>query len=250
MKKIKSIIVDDEPGNIVTMQEILKEYCPEIDIAATASGVDEAYDVINAINPDLVFLDIEMPPGNAFDLLDRLEPVNFEIIFVTAFDNYAIKAFKYAALDYILKPVNIAEIKASVKRIANETIQQPVNARIGFLLDNMKSGNLSSQKIGFPTLDGYYFEKIEHIMYLRAEGCYTHVYIKGGKKEVVSRTLKEFDTILPEAMFCRIHNSYTVNMAYISKYIKGKGGNVILEDGTSIEVSARKKSNFMDRFLH
>lgn len=250
MKKIRSIIVDDEPGNIITMQEILKEYCPEIEIIGAASGIDEAYDVINETEPELVFLDIEMPPGNAFDLLDRLSPINFEIIFVTAFDDYAIKAFKYAALDYILKPVNIIEIQASVKRVASELSKQHVNSRIGFLLDNIKMGNQSAQKIGFPTMDGYYFEKIENIMYLHAEGSYTHVFIKGGKKEIVSRTLKEFDTILPEAMFCRIHNSYIVNMTYISKYIKGKGGSVVLEDGTSIEVSARKKNNFMDRFLH
>ena len=250
MKLIKSVIIDDEPGNIITLSTLLKDYCPEISVAGVAPDPLKGYELIQALNPDLVFLDIEMPYGNAFDLLDRLAPIKFEVIFITAFNGYAIKAFKYAALDYILKPVNISELKASVKRVVDRTEEKKVNTRVASLLNNLKPENNIAQKIGLRTGDGFFFEGIDNIMYIQAEGSYCNVCIKGRKKELVSKSLKEFEDILPESIFCRVHHSHIININFIKKYYKGRGGYVEMEDGAMVEISVRKKSDFFEKFMH
>lgn len=247
---MKSIIIDDEPGNIVTLTELLKEYCHDVEIAGSALNPVEGYELIKKTSPDVVFLDIEMPYGNAFDLLDKLMPVSFEIVFITAFNDYAIKAFKYAALDYLLKPVNITELKAAVEKVSERLEQKSVNTRLSSLLENIKPENVNLQKIGLTTNEGLYFENINDITHLEAEGSYTRVFIKGKKSILVSRNLKEYEDILPAIIFCRVHHSYIINLNYVKKYFKGRGGYVEMEDGTSIEVSARKKDEFFERFMH
>jgi two-component system LytT family response regulator len=249
-EKVRSVIIDDEPGNIITLEELLKAYCPGIAIVGTAPNPNAAAQLINEMQPELVFLDIEMPYGNAFDLLDKLAPVTFEVIFVTAFNDYAIKAFKYAALDYVLKPVNINELKTSVNRAIQRLEEKKVNTRINSLLTNLKTENQQLQKIGLSTSDGYRFENISNIMYLEADGSYTNVFIRGDKKEVVSKNLKEFEDILPESDFCRVHHSFIVNMNSIKKYFKGRGGYVEMENGVNIEIAVRKKEEFFSRFVH
>jgi two-component system, LytTR family, response regulator len=248
--RIGSIIVDDEPGNIITLQELLKAYCPGVLVEGTAQDPIQGYNLIQEVKPELVFLDIEMPYGNAFDLLDKLLPISFEVIFITAFNDYAIKAFKYAALDYLLKPVNIEELKAAVNRAEERLRHKNVNGRINLLLDNMRSESTGLQKIGLPTTEGLLFEDIDTITHLEADGSYTKVFINGGKPLLVSKNLKEYEDILPPALFCRVHHSHIVNLRYVKKYYKGRGGYIELQDGTSIEVSARKKDEFFDRFMH
>lgn len=250
MKKISCVIIDDEPGNIATLTELLNSYCPEITIEGTAPDSIKGYDIIKKTKPELVFLDIEMPYGNAFDLLDKLNPIDFEIVFVTAFNNYAIKAFKYAALDYILKPVNITELKDAVKKVSGHLENKNINSRIAMLLSNLKPENNNMQKIGLATVDGFHFEDINNIMYLIAKGNYVEVYIKDKKKEIASRKIKEFEEILPEATFCRVHHSYIININFVRKYYKGRGGYVEMEDGTNIEIAVRKKESFFDRFKY
>ena len=249
-QSIKCVIIDDEPGNVVTLTELLKEYCPEMQIVGSAPDIKQGYELLNATNPDLVFLDIEMPFGNAFDLLDMMAPVSFEVIFITAFDNYAIRAFKYAALDYLLKPVNIRELQDAVNKAVKKLEDKQINTRINSLLANMRPENQSAQKIGLPSTDGFYFEEVNNIMHLEAAGSYTHVYVKGKPKEVVSKNLKEFEDILPGSIFCRVHHSYIININFVKKYYKGRGGYVEMEDGTSIEISVRKKEDFFARFRH
>jgi two-component system, LytTR family, response regulator len=248
MELIKSIIVDDEPGNIITLTELLKEHSDVIQIIATAKDCNEAFDVITNYKPQLVFLDIEMPYGNAFDLLEKLMPINFEVIFITAFNNYAIKAFKYAAVDYILKPINIQELKEAISRVKNSILNKNINTEINHLLQNVNTVN--TQKIGFPTALGFQFEHPNNIMYLKAEGSYTYVYIKGKAKELISKNLKEMEAILPENIFCRVHNSSIINMSFIKKYYKGRGGYVEMEDGATIEIATRKKDIFFEKFKH
>jgi two-component system, LytTR family, response regulator len=249
MVTITSVIIDDEPGNVVTLSELLKEYCPEVVLAGSAPDPLKGYELVTAVQPQLVFLDIEMPYGTAFDLLDKLSPVNFEVIFITAFNNYAVKAFKYAALDYILKPVNIKELQAAVQRVMTRLQEKNINQRITNLLSNLKPENKGLQKIALPAGDGLYFEDVNNISHLSSEGNYTRVFIQGKKRELLSKSLKEYEDILPDTIFCRIHHSHIVNINYIKKYHKGRGGYVEMHDGSTIEVSSRKKNEFLERFM-
>jgi two-component system, LytTR family, response regulator len=248
MNQLVSVIVDDEPGNIVTLTELLNGYCEGVTIAGTADDPIKAQKLILEVNPDLVFLDIEMPYGNAFDLLDKLSPVTFEVIFITAFNDYAIKAIKYAALDYILKPVNIDELRGAVNKAVKRLEERTTNTRIASLISNFKEGGPS--RIGLPVSNGFQFENINDIMYIHAEGSYTEVFLKGKRKELVSKNLREFEDILPPNQFCRVHHSYIVNINYVGKYFKGRGGYVEMEDGATIGVSIRKRGDFFEKFTH
>jgi two-component system, LytTR family, response regulator len=249
MEKVQSVIIDDEPGNIVTLTELLREYCPEIEVCGTAPDPVAGEKLIRQAQPQLVFLDIEMPYGNAFDLLDALSPVNFEVIFITAFDNYAVKAFRYSALDYILKPVNIYDLKSAVQKITAGIMERRVNLRVSNLLSNMKPGTESVKKIALPASDGLYFEDLDNISHFTAEGNYTRVFIRGQKRQLVTKSLKDYEDILPDSLFCRIHHSFIININYVKKYHRGRGGYIEMQDGTTIEVSARKKAAFLERFI-
>ena len=247
MKKIKAIIVDDEQGNIITLTEMLSSYCPDVSLVGTANNITDGERLIYAETPDLVFLDIEMPFGNGFELLNRLMPITFEVVFITAFNNYAIKAFKYSVIDYLLKPVNIDELKSAVLKVRSKMESTNVTLRIDSLLSNLKTEKTGQKKIGITTEDGIIFEEIDNIMYLEAEGSYTTIFIKGGKIETTSRTLKDFEDMLPENIFFRVHNSSIININYIKKYYKGRGGYVEMDDNKKIEVSQRKKEEFLTK---
>jgi two-component system, LytTR family, response regulator len=249
MQTISAVIIDDEPGNIITLLELVKQYCPDVFIKGSAPDPVKGYELIKQLTPDLVFLDIEMPYGNAFDLLDKLAPVSFEVVFITAFNDYAIKAFKYAALDYLLKPVNINELKEAVNKVSKRLEERSVNTRISSLLGNLKTESTGIQKIALPTFDGCCFEDINNIMYLHAENNYTYIFCRGKTKLLVSKNLKEFEDILPPALFCRIHHSSIININFVKKYFKGRGGYVQMEDGTTVEISVRKKTDFFDKFI-
>ncbi len=250
MEKISAIIVDDEPGNIITLAGLLKKYCPVIELIGEAEDILQGEQLIRKEKPELVFLDIEMPYGNAFDLLEKMRPVEFNVIFVTAFDNYAIKAFKHAAIDYILKPVNIQELQAAVEKATKKMHAEGVNAKIESLLSNLPNGNSLNPKIALPTSHGLQFEALEDIIFFEAKANYTYVHLKDNSKYVVSRPLGEVESILSAAVFCRIHHSFIINMKYIKKYYKGRGGYVVMDDGTSIEVSVRRKEAFLQRFKY
>lgn len=245
--KINSIIIDDEPGNVITLQELLRLYCPDVCVIDTAADTVKGFERITRHDPDLVFLDIEMPYGNAFDLLDKLSPVKCEVIFITAFDNYAIKAFKYAALDYLLKPVNIEELKQAVVKAKKRLEEKTENIRIATLLNNLKSSGSANPKIGLATDIGFQLEEVQNILYLEASGSYTFVFTRENRKYTISKSLKEFEEILPDNIFCRIHHSYIINMSGIKKYNKGRGGIVEMENGICIDVAVRKKEQFLER---
>jgi two-component system LytT family response regulator len=245
---IQAIIIDDEPNNVEALQQLLVKYCPVVEVIGTANDVQTGQALIVNTDPDLVFLDIEMPYGNAFDMLNTLTPVSFEIIFVTAFDNYAINAIKYSALDYLLKPVNIRELQGAVQKAADRIKTKNINRKIENLLHNLNVPNFSYQKIALPTLEGFVFVNIKDLVWLEARGSYTCIYLDTRQKIIVSRTLKEFEDMLPEASFSRIHQSYIINHHFIRKYTRGRGGSIEMEDGTVIEVSMRKKDEFLGKF--
>ncbi len=245
---LKVLTVDDEPKNLRIIKELLKEYCPQVEHVGEADNIDTAYDRIKELQPGLVLLDIEMPHGNAFDLLDKIMPVNFEIVFVTAFDSYSLKAFKYSALDYLLKPVDIAELKAVVARAEVKAGQKNINEQLRYLMQNIKQPTGGLQKIAVPTFkDQLDFVDFQSILYCEASGAYTYIFTVDGQKLISSKSLKEYEDILPEDSFFRLHHSYLINLNKVKKYHKGRGGEVEMENGTFLEVATRRKDDFMKR---
>jgi two-component system LytT family response regulator len=245
---IRSVIVDDDNKNIRVLKGLIGEFCQEVQVVGEATGIEEAVKLVRASKPQLLFLDIEMPYGNGFQLLDRLMPLDFEIIFITAYDNYAIKAIRYCALDYLLKPVNITELLNAVQRVSEQLQSRETNQKLQLFVDSLKSRQNEMQKIAIPGMDGLNFVDMKDIIRCESEKNYTHVYLVSGKKITTTKTIGEFEIILPEGIFFRIHNSHLINLNCIKKYFKGRGGYVVMEDDTNIEVAARRKDDFLNRF--
>ena len=243
---IRALIVDDELKNIRILHGLLQTYCPQVHVVGEASGFHKALELIESSHPDLLFLDIEMPYGNAFDLLEKIMPVKFEIIFVTAFNDYALKAFRYSALDYLLKPVNIDELKAAVAKAEQKLDQKNVNLQLNNFINNFKKAEL--QKIALPLLDGLLFVPVPEITYLHAKGSYTDVHLHNGEIHTTARTIKDYEDMLSQDTFCRVHHAYLINVNHIKKYSRGRGGFIEMEDGAIIEVSVRRKDEFLARF--
>ena len=245
---MKTVIIDDEPNSVDSLKQLLEQYCPEVTVLGTADNANTGRSIITSLQPDLVFLDIEMPYGNAFEMLNSLGAAHFEIIFITAFNNYAIDAFRYSAMDYILKPVNIDELQHAVKKAAQQIELKTMSSRIDTLLHNLKTTQPAARRLALPTTQGFIFVNTEDILRLEASGNYTFLYLKTNEKMVVSRTLKEFEEMLDRRQFTRVHHSHIINHHYIKKYYRGRGGFVEMEDNTTIEVSIRKKDEFLSKF--
>jgi two-component system, LytTR family, response regulator len=245
---IRTVLIDDEPNNIDTLQQLLLRYCPVVEIVGKANSAQTGKEVIEATQPDLVFLDIEMPYGNAFDLLNSISPINFEIVFVTAFDNYAINAIKFSALDYLLKPVNIRDLQAAVQKASAQIDTKNIHKRIDTLFYNLYTPKSVFQRLALPTLDGLVFVNTEDCIRLEAKSNYTIIHFKNGSMVTISKTLKEFEDILSREQFSRIHHSHIINHFFVKKYHRGRGGYIEMEDGTTIEVSIRKRDEFLAKF--
>lgn len=246
---IRAILIDDEIDSVRMLQKLLQKYCPAVCVTGTADGVETGAELIRASRPDLVFLDIEMTHGNAFDLLNLLQPVTFQVIFVTAFDDHAVRAFKYSAVDYLLKPVNIGELCAAVERLSRRFAEKNVLERVNTLLGHLGGGDPGDQKIAIPTPEGFMFVYFRDIVHLEAKGAYTLFHLTNQENLVSSRTIKEFEDLLPESIFYRIHHSHIINLTKIKKYQKGRGGNVTMEDDSLLEVAIRRREEFMQRLI-
>jgi len=248
---IRTVIIDDEDKSIKVLQKLLKEYCPQITVVGTADGVETGSEMIMSTRPDLVFLDIEMVQGNAFDLLNQLHQASFrfQVIFVTAFDNYAIRAFKYSAVDYLLKPVNIRDLCAAVDRIVEKSQEKNVLERMTALLQNVSGVQQLDQKVGIPTVNGFIFITLRDIIRLEAKAGYTRIYLTDKGEVMTTRSIKEFEELLPEAFFYRIHSAHIINLNRIKKYQKGRGGYVIMEGDSTIEVASRRRDEFLQKLL-
>ncbi len=248
---IKTIIVDDVLNSQKVLQQILTEHCPQVQICGFAGSVLEAQRLILEQQPDLVLLDVEMPPNNGFELLEQFPNPNFEVIFTTAHDQYALRAIKFCALDYLLKPIDIQELKSAIDKTyakfqenkATNNSKQNYNQ----LIENLKSPNHQENKIALPTLDGLVFVKVNTILRCEADGSYTSIHLTNKKTIVATRKIKEFEQLLAEHNFFRVHRSHLINLNHIEKYYKGTGGYVVLSDGTAVDVARRKKEEFLER---
>lgn len=237
--RIRSIIVDDEKHGRENLSGILREHCPDVLIAGEAGSVEGAIDLINELNPDLVFLDIEMPRANGFNLLERFDAPDFEVIFVTAFDNYAIKAIRFSAVDYILKPINYKELKSAVDKVRTRFQRREENKRIHELFRNLQQPE--NPRIGLPVADRIEFVGIRDIIHCKGEGNYTHIYFENNKHLLVAKTLVEFEELLQEYSFIRTHKSHLVNLRHVSAYLKIDGGSLRLSNGDIVAISRRRK---------
>jgi two-component system, LytTR family, response regulator len=242
---IQAIIVDDEPGNVDVLKKMIAGFCEGVEVAATAASVDEGISVIKEKKPDIVFLDIEMPGKNAFDLIDHLTPVGFEIIFVTAFEHYALKAFRYSAIDYLLKPVNIGELRAAIEKAKKRIKERNFQERLDNFFNIEKK---KETKIAVQLKNGYNFINYNDIVCCSSEGAYTVIFLVTGNKLLSSNNLKHFADLLPEDIFCRIHNSHLVNLRHAVSYSKGRSGTLVMINKITLEVSQRKKDELLSRF--
>jgi len=241
---LQTLIVDDEKRGRELLKMILTTNCPDIKLIGEASNIKEAHQLILQHEPDLVLLDIEMPGGTGFDLLSKFDEVNFDVIFITAFDKYAIKAIKFSAMDYILKPVDEEELVKAIKRAEENYNRKNNKERVGNPISNTQK-SVPHQKIGLTSGEGLEFIEIKNILRCEADGKYTSVFLTNGKKLLVSKNLKEFEELLTEYNFFRIHHSHLVNLDFIKKYQSGRGGYVVMSDGSTITVSQRKKDDFL-----
>jgi two-component system LytT family response regulator len=245
---LKGVIIDDELKSRESLQILLQDFCEDIEVCALCQNVSEGVAAINTCKPDVVFLDIQMQRETGFDLLSRFEKIDFELIFTTAHSEFAIKAFKFSAIDYLLKPIDITELQAALEKVRKKK-NHGISERLEQLIHNLKPAATQKYKLALPTGDGLVFVKIDEILYCEAEGNYTQIHLVNGTKHLVSRTLKEYDDMLTDQDFFRIHNSYLINLNMIKNYVRGEGGYVVMSNGKSLDVSRRKKESFLSK-LH
>lgn len=245
---IRCVIVDDENNCIEMLEWLLKTYCPQVTIDAMCSSAEQGLEAINRHKPDVVFLDIEMPRMNGFDMLEQFDKLNFDVVFTTAYDKFAIKAFRYSALNYLLKPIDPDDLKETIRRL-EEKQSIPTREQIDLLLQNVKNVSKNTiPRIALTTNDGMIFVSTQDIVYCEAESNYTNIVLAGGKKIMVSKVLKDIDEALAGPDFFRVHNSFLINLNHIKKFVRGEGGYVVMDDNATISISRSRRQEFMELF--
>lgn len=244
MEKLKAILVDDELSSLQNLKQKLIEFCPDVQITATAQTPEEAILLIQQHRPDVIFLDIEMPRMNGFRMLDELGDYDFEIIFTTAYNHYAVDAIRISAFDYLMKPVSIGELQSAVSRLAEQRWGKTKD-KLDILKNSLSISKTQEEKIAIPTGEGLEFIPIKTIMHIESSSNYCKLFFTNGKSLLVTKLLKDFEDMLTPYNFFRVHNSHLINLSYIKKYIRGEGGQVVMEDGTVLDVARRKKEEFL-----
>src|SRR6056297_2850517 len=241
-----SVIIDDENKSRETLNKIIERYFSDkISVVYLADSVKEGVFAINKYDPKLVFLDIEMPEENGFKLFDYFDYYSFEVVFTTAYKQYAIDAIKYSALDYLLKPINYIDLKDVLKRLDEKQKKITPQSQIDTFLSNINTDSKEFNKIALPTMDGFQLERINNIIYCQAEENYTKIFTTRGESIIVTKTLKSVEELLPESIFFRIHKSYLVNLNYIKSYSKSNRYKVTLENGVKLDVATRRNEDFV-----
>ena len=243
--RLRTIIIDDEPDAVNFIQSIIREYCPSLEVVNTASNAMDGIRVIRENHPDLILLDVEMPHGSGFDLLSQFPDKTFDVIFITAFNHYAIRAIKFSAVDYILKPININEFILAIEKVTDKRLhsQQP-NRNLETLLENLNSPVPS--RLALPTLEGMEYINPHEIIRVEADRSYSWFFLLDGRKLLVSSNLKEYQDILSDRTFFRVHNSHLINLEHVKKFIRGDGGAIEMIDGSQVPISRTRKDIFLE----
>lgn len=242
----KVIIVEDELHAREFLKNIISTYCTNLEIAAMASSVEEGVVAIRTHQPDIIFLDIEMQTGTGFDLLQQFPQPSFDVIFTTAYDHYAIRAIKFSAVDYLLKPIDIEELQQAVEKVISKKKDNSSQQALQMLLKNLQSPQNAEQSITLATSEGLEFIPLQQIIRIEASGPYSHFYLKEKKKIIVSRNLKEYETLLSDHGFFRVHNSHIINIKEVRRMIKTDGGYAVMSDDTHVTISPKKKDEFFE----
>lgn len=244
---VTCILIDDEKNSIQGLQHLITRHCPQLQIVATCEGAEAGLAAIRAHQPQVVFLDIEMPKLNGFDLLDKVGKVDFHVVFTTAYSQFAIKAFQYSALNYLLKPIDPDDLKETMRRI-DQLQKAPRQEQIDILLETLRRPEPKQQRIALTTHDGLLFVHTSDIIYCQSENNYTWVFLTKGGKHLLAKTLKEFEETLPASEFYRIHNSFLVNLNEIQRFVRDDGGYVIMTNGTQITIARARREAFFAMF--
>lgn len=245
---LRAILIDDDESNLSSLSEKISNHCKQVQIIARCDNPDDGIRSIDELKPDLVFLDIEMPQMNGFVMLQQLSFKDFELIFVTAYDHYAIKAIRSCALDYLVKPVEAQELKLAVAKAEEMRSKNNSTSQLDLLLEHLQKKQ--PRLLTIPTSDGLQFINIDDIVYLEASDNYSNIYLSTNQRFLVSRTLKDFEELLPADIFIRIHHSSIINKFFVDRYIRGEGGQVVMRNGNVLDVSKRKKSEFLQAIGH
>jgi two-component system LytT family response regulator len=246
---IKAIIVDDEPYCCDTLSILLERYCPQVEVTGRYHSAAEALEPIRLRPPQLLFLDIEMPRMNGFELLEKVGNVEFELIFTTSYDQYAIKAIRHCALDYLLKPIDREELVQSLQKMEQRQ-RSPLPQQIDLLLQKLQTPAHAFNKIAIPTMEGLQMVPVSSIIHCASDSNYTILMLKGQQRVVASRTLKEIEELLEDYSFLRVHHSSVVNLNEVDKYVRGEGGYLVMSDGSAVNVSRSRKEGLVRRLLN
>lgn len=244
METVRAIIIDDELSSLQNLQQKLQNFCPEVQVVASSQKPEEALLLIRHHKPDVIFLDIEMPKMNGFRMLDELGNIDFEIIFTTAYNHYAIDAIRISAFDYLMKPIAISDLQNAVQRMLLNK-NKNTKEKIDILKNSLQDKKSQDDKIAIPTAEGMEFIPIKNILHIESSSNYSKLYLNESKVITVTKLLKDFEDMLLPYRFYRIHHSHLINLNYIQKYLKADGGQVLMQDGTLIDVSRRKKDEFL-----
>jgi len=244
---LRTIVIDDEQNVRKTLEKLIARNCPNVKLVAEADGVNSGIESIKKYHPDLILLDIKMDDGTGFDLLKQLEPVDFKVIFITAYDQFAIKAIKFSALDYLLKPVDPEDLTLAIGK-AEKLVMFELNQQLNTLKENMLTQEKSKKKIILKTFDNIHLVKLIDIVYCESNDNYTNFHLLNNKKILVSNTLKDYDEMLSEYGFFRTHKSYLINLMHIDRFEKAEGGAIVLNNEIKVPVATRKKDKLMELF--
>jgi two-component system, LytTR family, response regulator len=245
---IKAIIIDDEVHCLETLSLLLQEYCPQVQLLEQCRSAKKGLEAIEKIKPDLVFLDIEMPAMNGFEMLEQFTEIPFAVIFTTSYDQYAIKAIRFSALDYLLKPIDPNELISAVKKV-QEQRHLPMAEQFQMLLKQVQGKEHHFNKIAVPTFEGFELIPADQVLYCEANDNYTHLFLKNKTKIIACRTLKEMEEQLQDfPFFVRVHHSYMVNLNEVTKYVRGEGGYLVMSDGSTVNVSRSRKDSLLKWF--
>ena len=244
MEKIKAILIDDELNSLQNLQQKLEGFCPDVTIVAVSQKPEEGISLIRQHQPDVVFLDIEMPRMSGFRMLGELGEYDFDIIFTTAYNHYSIDAIRISAFDYLVKPIGIEDLQQAVERLS-KSLNRQTKEKIDILKKSLSDNRTQEDKIAISTSEGIEFIPIKNIIHIESRSNYSKIFLTDNKSITVTKILKDFEEMLLPYNFYRVHNSHLINLNYIQKYVRSQGGHVQLQDGTLIDISRRKKEEFL-----